>query len=44
MLARISLSGAPPTLGPADLVDLTACVKPNEIWHRIDGKNCAPPL
>jgi hypothetical protein len=40
MLARISFSGAPPTLGPVDFVGLTARVKPNEVWHGIDGKNC----
>jgi hypothetical protein len=39
-LARISFSGAPPTLGPVDFVGLPARVKPNEAWHRIDGKNC----
>jgi hypothetical protein len=40
MLARISFSGAPPTLGLVDFVGLTARVKLNEVWHRIDGKNC----
>jgi hypothetical protein len=40
MLEKISFSGAPPTLGPVDFVGLTARVKPNEAWHRIDGKNC----
>ena len=29
---------------PVDFVGLTARVKPNDVWHRIDGKNCAPPL
>jgi hypothetical protein len=38
--ARISFSGAPPTLGQVDFVGLTARVKPNEVWHRIDGENC----
>jgi hypothetical protein len=27
-------------LGPVDFVGPTARVKPNEAWHRIDGKNC----
>ena len=40
MLVRISLSEAPPTLGPVDFIGLTGRVKPNEVWHRIDGKNC----
>jgi hypothetical protein len=37
--ARISFSGAPPTLGPVDFVGLTARVKPIEVWHRLDAKN-----
>jgi hypothetical protein len=40
MLARISFYGARPTLGPDDFVGLTARVKPNEVYHRIDSKNC----
>jgi hypothetical protein len=42
MLARISFSGAPPTLRPVDFVGLTARVKTNEVWHRIGGQELLP--
>jgi hypothetical protein len=41
MLARISFSGAPPTLAPVDFVGLTAGVKSNEVWHRIDERTAS---
>jgi hypothetical protein len=43
MLARIRLPGTV-KLGPVDFVGLTGRVKPNEVWHRINGKNCFLPL
>ncbi|WP_316204528.1 hypothetical protein [Bradyrhizobium sp. SZCCHNS3051] len=32
--------GGPPRLWPVDFVGLSARVKSNEVWRRIDGENC----